>query len=106
MKGRNNSMQALMKQANQMQLKMKKTQEDLAAKEYTASSGGDGVKATANGQNKITKIEINPDVLSAGDREMLQDLVVSAVNEALTQAKKEYDNEMSKITGGLNLGMF
>lgn len=106
MKARNNSMQALMKQANQMQIKMKKTQEDLAAKEYTASSGGDGVKATANGLNKITKIEINPEVISSSDAEMLQDLVVSAVNEALNLAKKEYDNEMSKITGGLNLGMF
>lgn len=106
MKNRNNSMQALMKQANQMQIKMRKTQDDLAAKEYTASAGGDGIKATANGQNRITKIEINPEVISAGDTEMLQDLVVTAVNEALTMAKREYDEEIGKVTGGLNLGSF
>lgn len=106
MKQRNNSMQGLMKQANQMQIRMRKMQDELAAREYTASSGGDGVKVTANGQNQVVKVQINPDVMSAGDHEMLQDLILTATNEAFSLAKKDHDAEMGKITGGLNLGLF
>ncbi len=95
-------MQALMRQANQMQAKIKRLQEELATKSYTASSGGDGVQVTVNGSNKILKVEINPEVISPEDKEMLEDMILTAVNEALGQAKKDSDEQMSQVTGGLN----
>ena len=97
----------LMKQANQMQMKMKKLQEELATREFTGTSGGGAVTAKVNGENKILALTINPEVMKAGDVEMLQDLVTSAVNDALKTAKDESSKEMSKITGGMNIpGMF
>lgn len=107
MKGFGGGMANLMKQANQMQLKMKKAQEELATKEFTGTSGGGAVTAKVNGENKILSLNINPEVLKTGDVEMLQDLVISAVNDAIKTAKDESSKEMSKITGGLNIpGMF
>lgn len=100
-------MQALMRQANQMQARMKKAQEEFATREFEASSGGGAVKATVTGDNKLKSIAIQPDVISSGDQEMLQDLVVTAVNEALKLAKTTCDGEMAKITGGFSMpGMF
>lgn len=100
-------MQALMRQANQMQAKMKKTQEELATREFTGTSGGDAVTAVVMGDHKLKSIEIKPEVMTAGDREMLQDLVVTAVNEAMRVAKTTSEQEMAKITGGINMpGMF
>ncbi len=93
----------LMKQANQMQAKMKKAQEEMAAREFTGTSGGNAVTAKVNGDNKILGLTINPEVMKSGDVEMLQDLVISAVNEALKTAKETSSQEMSKITGGMNL---
>lgn len=93
----------LMKQANQMQAKMKKAQEEIATREFTGTSGGGAVTAKVNGENKILTLSINPEVIKSGDVEMLQDLVISAVNEALKTAKDESSKEMSKITGGMNL---
>ena len=95
-------MQALMRQANQMQAKIKRLQEELATKTYTASSGGDGVQVTVNGGNKVLKVEIHPEVISADDKEMLEDMILTAVNEALSQAKKDSDDQLSQVTGGLN----
>jgi DNA-binding YbaB/EbfC family protein len=97
----------LMRQANQMQSKMKKLQEELATREFDATSGGGAVKAIVTGDNKVKSITIQPDVISSGDQEMLQDLVVTAINEALKVAKTSCDGEMAKVTGGFSMpGMF
>ena len=106
MKGMMGGMAGLMKQANQMQLKMKKLQEELATREFTGSSGGGAVAAKVNGDNKVLALTIDPEVMKSGDVEMLQDLVTSAVNDALKVAKDTSSQEMSKITGGLNIPGF
>lgn len=106
MKGMMGGMAGLMKQANQMQMKMKKLQEELATREFTGTSGGGAVTAKVNGDNKVLSLAINPEVMKSGDVEMLQDLVTSAVNDALKVAKETSNQEMSKITGGLNIPGF
>jgi nucleoid-associated protein EbfC len=107
MKGMPGGMAQLMKQANQMQMKMKKTQEELATKEYEASSGGGAVKVKVNGNQQIISLTIDPEVLKDGDAEMLQDMIMSATNEAIKTAKDTSAKEMEKITGGMNIpGMF
>ncbi len=99
-------MAGLMKQANQMQAKMKKLQEELATREFTGTAGGGAVTAKVNGENKILSLTINPEVMKSGDVEMLQDLVTAAVNDAIKVAKDESSKEMSKITGGMNIPGF
>lgn len=99
-------MAGLMKQANQMQLKMKKLQEELATREFSGTSGGGAVTAKVTGDSKVIGITINPEVLKSGDVEMLQDLVTSAVNDALKVSKETSAQEMSKITGGLSIPGF
>lgn len=106
MKGAMGGMAGLMKQANQMQMKMKKIQEELATREFTGTSGGGAVSAKVNGDNKVLAITITEDVMKSGDVEMLQDLVTSAVNDALKTAKDTSSQEMSKITGGLSIPGF
>lgn len=106
MKGMAGGMAGLMKQANQMQMKMKKLQEELATREFSGTSGGGAVTAKVNGDNKVLALTINPEVLSSGDAEMLQDMVISAVNDALKTAKDTSSQEMSKITGGMSLPGF
>ncbi|MCL2361663.1 MAG: YbaB/EbfC family nucleoid-associated protein [Defluviitaleaceae bacterium] len=101
------NMQHLMKQAQKMQKQMADMQENLADKTLEVSSGGGAVKVTVNGEKKILDLQISPDVIDPDDVEMLQDLVLSAVNEALRQMEESVSSEMSKLTGGLNLpGMF
>ena len=86
---------------------MKKAQEDLAQKEFTGSAGGGAVNVKVNGENKILSLTIDPEVMKSGDVEMLQDLILAAVNDANKTAKDETAKEMSKITGGMNIpGMF
>ena len=102
MKGMMGGMAGLMKQANQMQMKMKKLQEELAEREFNGTSGGGAVSVKVNGDNKVLAITIDSEVVKSGDTEMLQDLVVSAVNDALKTAKETSSTEMSKITGGMN----
>lgn len=106
MKGMAGGMAGLMKQANQMQMKMKKLQEELATREFSGTSGGGAVTAKVNGDNKVLALTINPEVLTSGDAEMLQDMVISAVNDALKTAKDTSSQEMSKITGGMSLPGF
>ncbi len=106
MKGMMGGMAGLMKQANQMQMKMKKAQEELALREFSGTSGGGAVSAKVNGDNKVLAITISEDVMKSGDVEMLQDLVTSAVNDALKTAKETSSQEMSKITGGLSIPGF
>lgn len=106
MKGMAGGMAGLMKQANQMQMKMKKLQEELATREFSGTSGGGAVTAKVNGDNKVLALTINPEVLTTSDAEMLQDMVISAVNDALKTAKDTSSQEMSKITGGMSLPGF
>jgi DNA-binding YbaB/EbfC family protein len=97
----------LMKQAQEMQAKMAKLQEELAHKEVEGSSGGGMVKVKMNGQQEVLGVEFDPEVFNDGDKEMLEDLVVAAVNEARRQALDLAKEEMSKVTGGLPIpGMF
>jgi len=101
------NMQQLMKQAQKMQKQMADMQDNLADKTMEVSSGGGAVKVTVSGEKKILDLQISPDVVDPDDVEMLQDLVLSAVNEALRQMEESVSSEMSKLTGGLNLpGMF
>lgn len=107
MKGFAGGMAQLMKQANQMQLKMKKVQEELAQKTYEGRAGGGAVKIVVNGDNQLKAVNIDAEVLKSGDGEMLQDLIVTAANDALKMAKDASAQEMQKITGGMNIpGLF
>jgi DNA-binding YbaB/EbfC family protein len=107
MKGLPGGMAQLMKQANQMQMRMKKTQEELATKEYEATSGGGAVKVKVNGNHALLSLTIDPEVLKAGDVEMLQDMIISATNEAIKTARDVSAKEMEKVTGGMNIpGLF
>ena len=90
----------------QMQEQMTQTQEAVEAQEFTASVGGGAVSAKVNGKKEVLSVTIKPEAVDPEDVEMLQDLVVSAVNEALRQAGEAMDKSMSGVTGGLNLGAF
>jgi DNA-binding YbaB/EbfC family protein len=93
----------MMKQAQQLQSKMLKLQEEMAEKTVESSSGGGMVKVVANGRQQIVSIQIENEVVDPDDVEMLQDLVLAAVNDALTKAQEMVSNEMGKLTGGLNI---
>lgn len=100
-------MKFLMKQAQEMQRKMETIKQELSQKEIKVSSGGGMVELVINGQQEIKAIHIEPDIIDAEDREMLEDLVLAAVNEGIRQSKEMVNEEMSKLTGGINLpGMF
>jgi len=97
----------LMKQAQEMQQKMAKIQEELALKEVEATSGGGMVTVKMNGQQELITITIDEEVFKDGDKEMLEDLVVAAVNEARRLALDLAKQEMAKLTGGLPIpGLF
>ena len=90
----------------QMQEQMTAAQEAVEAQVFTASVGGGVVEAKVNGKKEVQSIAIKPEAVDPEDVEMLQDLVVSAVNEALRQAGEAMDQSMNSVTGGLNLGAF
>ena len=94
---------ALMKQAQQMQAKMAKTQEELQGKEVAAEVGGGQVKVVMNGKHQLKSIEIKPEAVDPADVEFLQDLIVSAVNEGVRQVDELVEKEMGAATGGMNL---
>ena len=97
----------LMKQAQEMQVKMAQLQEELAKVEFQVSSGGGMVKVTMNGHQEVLKVEIEPEVFAEGDKEMLEDLIVAALNEARQKAQDVAKDQMSSVTGGLNIpGLF
>ena len=102
MKGMPN-MGQLMKQAQQIQTKMAKLQEDLGDRTVEASSGGGMVIVVANGRQEVLSIKIEPEVIDPDDSEMLQDLIMAAVNDALTRAKDMVNEEMGKLTKGMNI---
>ncbi|MBI5100024.1 MAG: YbaB/EbfC family nucleoid-associated protein [Nitrospirae bacterium] len=93
----------LMKQAQKMQQEMGKIQEESKKKTVEASSGGGMVVAIANGAMEVVSIKIERDVVNPDDIEMLQDLIIAAVNEALRRAQQMVSEDMSKLTGGMNL---
>jgi hypothetical protein len=93
----------MMKQAQQLQSKMMKLQEELAEKTVEASAGGGMVKVQVNGKQQIVSLEIENEVVDPDDVEMLQDLILAAVNEALAKAQEMVSTEMSKLTGGMNI---
>ena len=96
----------LQQKLQEMQDQMNAAQESVEAQEFTASVGGGVVEAKVNGKKEVVAINIKPEAVDPEDVEMLQDMVVSAVNEALRQAGEAMDKSMSGVTGGLNLGAF
>ena len=107
MPGGGMNMQQMMKQAQKMQRQMEEMQADMANKSLEVSAGGGAIKVTINGEKQITDLVISPDVVDPEDVEMLQDLVISAVNEAIRQMDEAANAQVSKITGGMNLpGVF
>ncbi len=99
------NMNQLLKQAQKMQTDMQKMQEELESKELEASVGGGAV--TVNGKKEVIDIQIKPEVVDPDDIEMLQDLVLSAVNQALRSVDDMQSSQMNKITGGMNIpGLF
>ena len=95
------NMNNLMKQAQRMQRQMAEKQEELEGKEYTASAGGGAVEVTVSGKKELTKIVISPDACDPEDVEMLQDMIIAAVNEAMKQADDASQAAMGSLTGGL-----
>ena len=94
----------MMRQAQKMQQEMIRMQEEQEKKTYTAKAGGGMVAASVNGKHEIVALEINPEAVDPDDVEMLQDMVMAAVNEAMRSADNEAANNMSRLTGGMNLG--
>jgi len=96
-------MNSIMQQAQQMQQKMADIQEQLKTKTATGTAGGGMVKVTANGKNEILSIDIEKEIISVNDKEMLQDLITAATNDALRKVSDLSKAEMSKLTGGMNI---
>lgn len=103
----NKNMSSVVKRAQQMQEQMEKIQEEIEAKEVTATAGGGMVTVVATGKKEIKEITIKPEVVDPDDIETLQDLIIVAVNDAITQAEELMAEGMGSITGGLNIpGLF
>ncbi len=99
MKGMGN----MMKQAQKLQAKMMRLQEELGEKTVESAAGGGMVKVVANGKQQVVAIQIEKEVVDPEDVEMLQDLILAAVNDALTQSQEMVSSEMAKLTGGINI---
>ena len=95
---------AMMKQAQKMQQEMLRMQQEMETKSYCATAGGGMVKASVNGKHELMELTINPEAVDPDDVEMLQDMVIAAVNEAMRAAETDQAQNMSRLTGGLNLG--
>ena len=95
---------AMMKQAQKMQQEMLRMQQEMESKTYTAAAGGGMVKASVNGKHELVDLVINPEAVDPDDVDMLQDMVIAAVTEAMRTADTDSANNMSRLTGGLNLG--
>ncbi len=104
MKGQMNN---IVRQAQRMQSQIEKIQEEIGEKHVEASTGGGMVTAVVNGNSEVVQVKINPDVVNKEDVEMLEEMVVGAVNQALKTASDMMNSEIEKVTGGLNLpGLF
>ena len=100
-------MSEIMRQAQDFQQRITQVQDELAERSVTASVGGGMVSVTVNGKNKLLSIQIDKEVINPDDQVMLQDLIVSAVNEGIKKAQDMAQTEMKKLTGGINIpGMF
>ena len=97
------NMQNMIRQAQKMQADMMKAQEELESKSYEASAGGGVVSAMVSGKKEVVSVTIDPEAVDPDDVEMLQDLIVAAVNEALRKANDDAASQMSKLTGGMGL---
>ena len=95
---------AMMKQAQKMQQELLRMQEEQENKVYTASAGGGMVTASVNGKHEVVELKINPEAVDPDDVEMLQDMIIAAVNEAMRTGDSDAASNMSRLTGGLNLG--
>ena len=95
---------AMMKQAQKMQQELLRMQEEQENKVYTATAGGGMVSASVNGKHEVVELKINPEAVDPDDVEMLQDMILAAVNEAMRSADTDAANNMSRLTGGMNLG--
>ena len=95
------NMNNLMKQAQKMQKQMEDSNKDLETKEFTASSGGGAVEVTVSGKKEVLKVKLSAEVVDPEDIEMLEDLILTATNQALRKMEDETQSQMSKITGGL-----
>ena len=94
---------SMLRQAQQLQAKLAKAQEELANITVDATSGGGAVKVVIDGHQKVHSVEISPEVVTAGDVELLQDLVMTAVNDALAKSQELVSKRLSSLTGGLNI---
>ena len=94
----------MVKQAQKMQQEMLRMQEEMENKTYSATAGGGMVTATVTGKHEVKDLAINPEAVDPDDVEMLQDMIIAAVNEAMRAADEDAANNMSRMTGGLNLG--
>jgi len=97
------NMQKMMKQVQKMQAELARVQEELGTKTVEGSAGGGVVTVIANGHQEIQQIKIDPDVIDPDDVEMLEDLILAAVNDALRKARELSAEEMQRVTGGLNI---
>ncbi|HEY3316221.1 MAG TPA: YbaB/EbfC family nucleoid-associated protein [Bacillota bacterium] len=93
----------MMKQVQKLQQDMARAEEELASRTFEATAGGGVVEVTVNGRHEVTKVTIKPEVVDPEDVEMLQDLILAAVNEALRKADETVKSEMAKLTGGLKM---
>ncbi len=97
------NMQSMLKQAQQMQANIENKKAELEEKDYVVSSGGGMVEVTVSGKREIKAIGINPEVVDPEDVEMLEDMLLAALNEAMRQIEEEEERELSAVTGGLNI---
>ncbi len=97
------NMGKMMKQVQKMQAEMARIQEELAEKEVKANAGGGMIEVTANGKQEILDIKIDPEAVDPDDVEMMEDMILAAVNEAMRQAQEMASQEMEKVTGGMNI---
>ena len=105
--GMGGNMQQLARQAQKLQQQMMKVQEEVEAREFTASAGGGAVSVTVNGKKEVLSLAIKPEAVDPDDVEMLQDMVLAAVNEAQREAGETVEREMGKLTGGMGIpGLF
>lgn len=105
--GMPNNMGNMMKQVQQMQKNMVKMQEEVEVKEFESTAGGGAIKVTVNGKKELINIELKEEIVDPDDIEMLQDLIIVAVNEAMREAGEVMEKSMGKMTGGMNIpGLF
>lgn len=100
------SMSKMLKQAKQMQEQIAKMQEELEKREIESSSGGGAVTVKITGKQEITALKINPDAIDPEDVEMLEDMIMAAINEGIKKSQEMVSSEMAKITGGIKIPGF